>query len=163
MIGINFLNSRQSAEKFHMGMSNLYDGIIQFVKWDAALFIRVSSSSIALTSSVLKVSMRICSVVETIIKGLANILAFAYTDRCEFFAGVNQLFVKLLMDVLALLLTPAEVCVGTIVTTGGILLNPKKYAEDRRSVHLKSMEAFEESRDVNNISIYSSAATILFT
>lgn len=157
----NLLNSREYAATIHNGQAELYKAVGKTAfksEW-----IRLSAPLVAIASSILKLTQRVVSVAETIIKGLANLFAFPFTKKCEFGAALNQLFVKLPMDLIALALSPIEVTVGSVITTGGILFNPKKYCEDRFKLHAGTAEAFNEAKDARNIQLYSMMSTFLFS
>ncbi|MEM1282204.1 MAG: hypothetical protein AAGG81_01480 [Chlamydiota bacterium] len=158
---INILNSRQIAAATHRAQGEIYDCIYRGAHKSG--WIRLAAPLVAVSSSLLTVVKRISSVAETIIKGFLNFIAFPFTDKCEFFAGLNQLFVKLPMDVFALMLTPLGVVVGTVVTTAGILFNPKEYAPHRAVLHYAANRVLETTKDSKNIEFYSQSTTLLFT
>ncbi|MEM1282145.1 MAG: hypothetical protein AAGG81_01185 [Chlamydiota bacterium] len=121
--------------------------------------LRLSGPFVAVASSLLTLCERVGSVVETILKGLGNILIFPFTKKCEFLKGLKQLFIELPINVLSLIFSPLEIGFGAVITIGSILIRPEEYSEGKSKLY-KELAALIEDNDSNVYNCWPGCAII---
>ncbi len=95
-------------------------------------WVRLTGPLIGIASGVMFIAEKIASIVENIIKGLANIFGSAFYKNCKFNVGLDQLIGNVItliicMTPLAVISAIAEVFISTL----GTLVAPKNYLHTR--------------------------------
>jgi hypothetical protein len=110
---------------------------------------RASGPLVAIASAALTLSQRVAGVVEPIIKGLANIFGSPFSKNCSALKGLKQIFIQLPVKVLSLALSPVEIGIGALVTTLGMAISPKGYADYRANDHKGTEKVTSQLSDKN--------------
>lgn len=98
---------------------------------------------IAFCSGILTLIERICTIVEGLIKGLANIFGSSSDDNSQTLKGLKQIFVQI-PNTIALLLTPATAGIGGLITTVAMLAVPEDYCNLQQESHKTTVNDLKE-------------------
>jgi len=90
---------------------------------------------VGVSSAALHLAAKICTIGETIIKGLSNLFAAPFVKNSNFVTGLQQLFIELPFSIVQILISPIYIIVGTTITTSAMLIMPTTYTNFRYNYH----------------------------
>ena len=147
-------NHTMQSDIFFEGLkTSLYEKIAEAS--EKSSWMRASGPLVAIASAALTLSMRVAEVVESIIKGLANIFGSPFSEKCSALKGLKQIFISLPSNVFSLAIAPFEIGIGGIVTTFGMAINPRGYPIFRKNEHAKWLMQMSEgaAEDFNPVTV----------
>ena len=142
-VSYSLQHANQSAIFFEEKKIELY-GLVEDTAKNYPLISRFVGLPIAICSGMLTLVERICTIVEGLIKGFANIFGSQpFAQNPEIFKGLKQLSVQI-PNIVALLLTPATAGIGGLITTAGMLGAPETYCNWRKEFHIANVNDLKE-------------------
>lgn len=141
MKSFNLESSTQIIEFTHKLQNNFYTRINNVTTNSRAgnVGIRFVGFGIGLSSAALTVMGVVGSLGESIIKNFGNIIMSIKKRNMEcFFKGLNGVFIGTPLSLLAVIILPFHVIIGTTITTVAFIIHPNKYSAWRAKAHSPS-------------------------
>lgn len=142
MKSLNFESMTQVIEFTHKTQNILYKKIhIVTNTTKGNVGMRFVGFGVGLSSSALNAMGIVGSLCECIIKGVGNLVLAAKDKKMSaLFNGLKCTFAGVPLSVLAVVILPIHIVVGTSITTVGFLVSPKKYSNWRAESHSPNLE-----------------------